>query len=94
MSQTNTDLGLSPNKVTELINTLITEAPDAIISYYQGEPIDPSPSKGKGKAKTVPPEVEPGPDNSLPDDERRFLLALNQLIKRKLNGTGSSKGTT
>ncbi len=95
LAQTNSDLGLNSNKVTNLIGALIAEAPETVVSLYAGKPIDTSNSKGKGKAATpeADPEEKPAKqDNSLPEDERRFLEALQELIRRKLNGTGSSGG--
>ena len=88
MAQSHPDLGLSTAKVSRLVD------------LYEGQPIDTSTeSKGKGKAacrdaspETVPDDELEKQDKSLPDDERRFLEALQELIRRKLNGTGSSGG--
>ena len=109
MAQLNPDLGVGSTKVSNLVGTLIAEAPEDVIALYEGREIDTSPVKGKGKAKAASreatpeaapeadPEADPeieeeNPDNSLPDDERRLLEALQELIRRKLNGTGSSGG--
>ncbi len=105
MAQLNPDLGVGSTKVSNLVGTLIAEAPEDVIALYEGREIDTSPAKGKGKAKAASheatpevaleadPEVEEEKrDNSLPEDERRLLEALQELIRRKLNGTGSSDG--
>ena len=85
LSQTQPDLGLGSNKVTNLVGALISEAPADVVSLLDGQPIDPPRSpKGKGKAKATSPEVEA--ENSLPDDERRLLEALQELIRRRLSG--------
>ena len=85
LSQTQPDLGLGSNNVTNLVGALISEAPADVVSLVDGQPIDTSKSpKGKGKAKATSPPVEA--ENSLPDDERRLLEALQELIRRKLNG--------
>ena len=88
LSQTQSDLGLGSNEVTNLVGALISEAPADVISLYEGQPIDTcTASKGKGKAQAASLEAQAEKaDKSLLDDERRLLEALQELIQRKLNG--------
>ncbi|KAI9723435.1 MAG: hypothetical protein M1812_001319 [Candelaria pacifica] len=78
----NRDVGLSPDRVENLVDSLIAEAPTEVVTLYE---------EGAKDAATVTSSAGSKQQEKIDSDqERSELLKLQELIRRKLDGSTDS----
>ncbi|KAK5124500.1 hypothetical protein LTR85_001717 [Meristemomyces frigidus] len=84
-ANTNKDLDLGSDQVENLVGTLIAEAPSEVVDDFTAAE---NAEKAKSSASIIPPSPPPSdqPD-SLSTEQRRELQKLQELIRRKLEGS-------
>ncbi|KAI9778113.1 MAG: hypothetical protein M1835_005003 [Candelina submexicana] len=84
-ARANHDIGLSPDRVENLVDSLIAEAPTEVVTLFE---------KGAKDTATTPHSGNSGQQKPVdPEKERNELLKLQELIQRKLDGATDSAPT-